>query len=149
MTFTRFLMICYDCASFRHAWEIEMSGKPTTVRLSLTVLAALLMTMALSPRVSASEDHAQAAQEECEDQWMLSEAHMTCLPSKVTPDPNRAVLHCKFEMACVVNMPCTYAAPCGPDSGAVTKDGITWQGPIYNVANLRNCGGAIGTQPCG
>ncbi len=136
---------------------MEVNEKFSKVRLSLALLAAIFM---LPVGAAIAEDEGsssgQPSQEEidqavqdCTQRWISSKAANTCLPTSLTADLGGSVAQCDLTLHCVINMDCTLANPCTSSSGAITQQGITWKGPVDEVAGLLNCSGRIQSEPCG
>ena len=119
------------------------------IAANLLSLAAMLM-LPMSAAVADTEDtESEAAKAVCEDNWVLSDASRTCLPTQVTGKAAGVVpAQCVFVSNCVVNMDCTLDKPCTGDSGATVQTNIVWLGWAYEVPDLNNCGGTIQIEAC-
>ncbi len=122
---------------------MKLTAIITANLLSLTAMLMLPMSAAVA------DTESEAAKAVCEDNWMLSDASRTCLPTRVDGKPAAAApAQCAFVLDCVVNMDCTLGKPCNADSGATVQRNIVWSGWAYEVSDLNNCGGTIQTGAC-
>ncbi len=112
-------------------------------------LLSLVATLILPMSAAVADTEAEAAKAVCKDNWMLSDASRTCLPTRLDGMPaGAAPAQCAFVLDCVVNMDCTLDKPCTGDSGTTLKRDIQWIGWADDVSDLNNCGGTIQTEAC-